>query len=61
MGGNPPDVSSRILYCGSTVAIELGCGFLLRGSACFHASLERVVHIVNVDVQLARDRCVLRG
>src|SRR6266581_5412547 len=57
----PPDVSSRILNCGGPVAVELGCRFLLRGSASFHASSVSVVHVVNVDVQLAWYRIVLGG
>jgi len=60
-GGNPPDVSGRILHRGGTIAIELGCRFLLRGSASLHASSVSVVHILNVDLQLAWYRFVLRG
>src|SRR5207245_7414938 len=54
-------VSGRMLHRGGTVAVELRCGFLFRGSASFQALSVGLVHILNIDVQLARYRIVLRG
>src|SRR5438477_6353065 len=59
--GNPPDVSCRILHCSGPVAVELGCRFLLRGSASLQTSPIGLVHVLNVDVQLARYRIILSG